>query len=65
MINFEDYFGGLTSEEYEEETREHLEWLKNNALNKFEQPACKNCSSNPKNGGDGICLCILGTPVIY
>jgi hypothetical protein len=26
----------------------------------FEQPACVNCPSNPKNGGSGICFCILG-----
>ena len=31
MINFDDYFGGLTREEYEEETRKHVEWLTNNA----------------------------------
>lgn len=23
--------------------------------------ACDNCSKNPKNGGDGICHCILGS----
>ena len=26
----------------------------------FEEPACINCSANPKNGGDGICSCTLG-----
>lgn len=26
----------------------------------FEKPACINCPSNPKNGGDGICFCTLG-----
>lgn len=26
----------------------------------FEQSACTNCPSNPKNGGDGICFCTLG-----
>ena len=27
--------------------------------------ACKNCSSHPSNGGDGVCWCTLGTaPVI-
>lgn len=26
--------------------------------------ACENCPKNPKNGGDGICHCILGTPKI-
>ena len=25
---------------------------------------CKNCPHNPKNGGSGICNCILGTPKI-
>ncbi len=23
-------------------------------------PACRNCSNHPKNGGSGICHCILG-----
>lgn len=25
---------------------------------------CDNCSNNPKNGGSGICHCILGKPII-
>ena len=25
---------------------------------------CKHCSNNPKNGGSGICHCILGSPKI-
>ena len=31
----------------------------------FEQPACINCSNNPKNGGSGICHCILGGQPVY
>ena len=31
----------------------------------FEQPACINCPSNPKNGGDGICFCTLGQQITY
>ena len=31
-----------------------------NYLNNFLQSTCINCPSNPKNGGDGICFCILG-----
>ena len=26
----------------------------------FGTKACENCPSNPKNGGDGVCFCILG-----
>jgi len=26
---------------------------------------CEYCSNHPKNGGSGICHCILGTPIIY
>ena len=26
---------------------------------------CQCCSNNPKNGGSGICHCILGNPIIY
>ena len=29
-------------------------------VSSFEQSACINCPSNPKNGGDGICFCTLG-----
>lgn len=28
--------------------------------NSFGKNACENCPNNPKNGGDGICFCILG-----
>lgn len=26
----------------------------------FGTKACENCPNNPKNGGDGVCFCILG-----
>ena len=32
MDNYDDYFGGLTEEEYREESKEHFEWLRNNAI---------------------------------
>ena len=32
--------------------------------NNFENETCKDCSSNPKNGGTGICFCTLGLPEI-
>lgn len=32
MNDFEDYFGGLTEEEYVKETEAHFEWLENNAI---------------------------------
>ena len=28
--------------------------------NSFGKNACENCPNNPKNGGDGVCFCILG-----
>ena len=31
----------------------------------FENSPCKNCNNNPKNGGSGICHCILGNPTIH
>lgn len=31
----------------------------------FGGEACENCPSNPKNGGDGICFCIMGQNIIY
>ena len=33
--------------------------------NAFGKHACENCRSNPKNGGDGICFCILGQNIVY
>ena len=33
--------------------------------NAFGKEACKNCPSNPKNGGDGICFCTLGQNIVY
>ena len=27
--------------------------------------ACKHCSNNPRNGGSGICHCILGNNITY
>lgn len=30
----------------------------------YESSPCTNCSSNPKNGGSGICFCTLGLPKI-
>ena len=31
----------------------------------FGKETCENCPSNPKNGGDGICFCILGQNIVY
>lgn len=31
-----------------------------NIMGDFEQPACVNCQNSIKNGGSGICHCILG-----
>ena len=31
----------------------------------FSNESCINCSNNPKNGGSGICHCILGQQIIY
>ena len=30
-----------------------------------ENPSCRDCPSNPRNGGDGICFCTLGQQTIY
>ena len=60
MINYEDYFGGLTEEEYVKQTEEHFKWIKEHSLNNFQNHSCNKCPNNPKNGGNGICNCILG-----
>ena len=31
----------------------------------YESSPCVSCPNNPKNGGSGICNCILGSPKIY
>ena len=31
----------------------------------YSNESCLNCSNNPKNGGSGICHCILGQQVSY
>ena len=31
----------------------------------FGKKACEDCPSNPKNGGDGVCFCILGQNIVY
>ena len=41
----------------------HLDTSSN--ITTFGREACENCSSNPKNGGDGICFCTLGQNIIY
>lgn len=33
--------------------------------NAFGKHACENCLSNPKNGGDGVCFCIMGQNIVY
>lgn len=33
--------------------------------NTYDKTACTNCSNNPKNGGSGICNCILGMQSYY
>lgn len=43
----------------DEATPEYETWN-----NSFTNEACKRCSNNPKNGGSGVCQCILGTPKI-
>lgn len=58
-------------EEYSNKLSDSLEeynnsLIKHNLFKDFEkdfeieQPACQNCSNNPKNGGSGICHCIVG-----
>lgn len=56
-----------TVEEYGNKLSEGLEEYNDNLIKhdlfkdfEIEQSACKNCSNNPKNGGSGICHCILG-----
>ena len=41
------------------------DFVVNDIVNDFEQSACINYPNNPKNGGNGICNCILGQQIIY
>ena len=36
-----------------------------NETKKTEASPCDGCAQNPKNGGSGVCHCILGTQVVY
>ena len=59
----------------ETESIEQIRWERDVAIQQLadlgyglgEKPIspCQNCSNNPKNGGSGICHCILGTQLIY
>lgn len=56
-----------TVEEYSNKLSASLEeyndnLIRHDLIKEFEikQSACENCSNNPKNGGSGICHCILG-----
>ena len=37
----------------------------NLVVNDIKNNVCESCSTNPKNGGNGICGCILGQHAIY
>ena len=67
-----------TVEEYSNKLSESLEEYNDNIIkhnlfkdfeieqSAFKQSICENCSNNPKNGGSGICHCIVGqTQVTY
>lgn len=45
-----------------EEMRRKLETTK---FSLFDHANCEHCPNNPKNGGNGVCACILGCPIIY
>lgn len=41
--------------------------MRNNAgltFCRYSMSACQYCATNPANGGDGLCACVLGTPQI-
>ena len=43
----------------------HTEECTDTVVLTLRKQVCDNCSNNPKNGGSGICHCILGTTSIY
>lgn len=54
-------FDGTISNEQLNEIKQKLKgFFGDNMYEPFHHPACLNCHSNPKNGGDGICFCTLG-----
>ena len=55
-------FGGNSIDELKEYTVLNVSNfnLEDSLIGSFEQSACINCTNNPKNGGSGICHCILG-----
>lgn len=61
VLNAEDFV------KYAKETFNVDIVLNDNTADAFQlfSPICKQCMNNSKNGGSGICHCILGTPIIY
>lgn len=58
MLRYDDYFGGLTAEEYEEETKEHFEYLNNLSKANSNKPA--NNMINPSDEDFGnILICAV------
>lgn len=54
-----------TKEQAEQHEREMTYCLKEFQLPSDASDPCEYCSNNPKNGGSGICHCILGSKVVY
>lgn len=56
MVDYEDYFGDSTEEEYTQQSKEHFEWLKNHAC-KFDGEIGRCCMSRYcKHSLRGYCI---------
>ena len=66
-INKKEYMRDATQEEMRC-IRQHIDNISITTENYFyddNNSQCNNCPNNPRNGGNGICHCILGTHGIY
>lgn len=54
----------MSDDEIFELVRENYAETNKDYLMEQNRQACKYCPNNPKNGGSGVCQCILGTPIV-
>ena len=54
----------MSDDEVFELVHENYAEVNKDYLMEQNRQACKYCQNNPKNGGSGVCQCILGTPII-
>ena len=55
----------MTDDELYDLVRDNYNKVNRDYLLEQTAKACEYCPNNPRNGGSGVCHCLLGTPVVY